>query len=139
MAFKVLLDANILLDITLKREAYQEARQVFNLINDGQIIAFITPSILHITGYWLTKSFGAPKAKVMLLTLLNDITVIDLPHEMALTALHSTMNDIEDALQYYTAIHHKLNFFVSRDKHLKSVAIPVLPVGTPTELIQKFS
>ena len=37
-----------------------------------------------------------------------DVTVIGLPHEIVLNALHSKITDIEDALQYYTAVHHKL-------------------------------
>ena len=136
MASKILLDANILLDLTLKREAYKEATAVFELIISGRLKAYITPSILHITSYWLTKSYGIAKAKKLLLTLLVDITVIDMPHEIALTALHSSIDDIEDALQYYTAIHHKIDFFISRDKQLQKAAIPVLPVYTPGDLIK---
>ncbi|RZL40751.1 MAG: PIN domain-containing protein [Pedobacter sp.] len=138
MASKIFLDANILLDITLKREAYNESKQVFLLASSGRVLAYITPSILHITGYWLTKAYGASKAKELLLTILTDVTVIDMPHEIALTALHSSINDIEDALQYYTAIHHKLDVFVSRDKQLQKNAVPALPVYTPIELIKEF-
>ena len=139
MASKVFLDANILLDFTLKRDEYEQSKQIIELVINGTIQAFITPSIVHIVGYWLTKAYGNAKAKEMLLTLMADVTVIDLLHEIVLNALHSKITDIEDALQYYTAIHHKLDYFVSRDKQLQKQSIPILPVYTPQELLAVLS
>lgn len=138
MAFKIFIDANILLDFTLKRADYAEAKQIFELSVTRQIHAFISPSIVHITGYWLSKAYGDAKAKELLLTLLTDVKVIDIPHEIVLNALHSKINDIEDALQYYSAIHHRLDYFISRDKQLQKQSIPVLPVYTPVEFIKDF-
>ncbi len=138
MASKVFTDANVLLDFTLKRSNYLHAKQIFELCVNGRIQAFVTPSILHISGYWLTKSYGSLKAKELLLTLLLHVKVIDITHHAALTALHSKMNYIEDALQYYSAIHHRLDYFISEDKNLKKESIPVLPVYTAAEFIQEF-
>lgn len=139
MAFRIFLDANILLDFTLKREAYPVARKIIEQVVNGQVQAFITPSIVHIVGYWLTKAYGNSKAKELLLTLLADINVIDIDHEITLTALHSKIKDIEDALQYYTAIHHKVDYFISRDKDLQKVSIPTLPVYTPDEFLEEIA
>lgn len=138
MAFKVFLDANILLDLTLKRDNYEQAKRIVALAIDGDIQVFITPSVLHIVGYWLSKEYGNAKAKELLLTLLADITLIDLPHEIAVNALHSKIGDIEDALQYYTAMHHKLDYFISRDKQLQKQGIPALAVYTPEEFLKEF-
>jgi predicted nucleic acid-binding protein len=138
MAFKVFIDANILLDFTLKRPAYEEAKKIIELVVNGNIQAFITPSIVHITGYWLTKAYGDAKAKELLLALLADVKVIDIPHHITLVALHSKINDIEDALQYYAAIYHKLDFFISGDKKLQKESIPVLQVYTPKEFLKQF-
>lgn len=138
MASRVFLDANILLDFTLKREAYPVARKLIELAIKGQIQAFITPSIVHIVGYWLTKAYGNAKAKELLLTLLADVRVVDINHEITVTALHSKIKDIEDALQYYTAIHHKVDIFISRDKDLQRAAIPTLPVYAPDEFLKEL-
>lgn len=139
MASKVFLDANILLDFTLKRDDYEQARTIVSLAVDGSIQGYITPSIVHIVGYWLTKAYGNSKAKTILLTLLTDITVIDLPHEIVLNALHSKITDIEDALQYYTAVHYKLDYFISRDKQLQKQGIPILPICTPQEFLSEIA
>ncbi|HEY9197260.1 MAG TPA: PIN domain-containing protein [Mucilaginibacter sp.] len=137
MAFKIFLDVNILLDFLLKRDDhYPDARQIMELVISNQIQAFITSSVLHITGYWVAKAYGSEKAKELLLSLLIDIKIIDIPHEVALTALHSKINDIEDALQYYTAIHHQVNYFISRDKQLQKGGIAALPVCSPGEFVK---
>lgn len=131
MAFKVFLDANILLDFLLKRDNYQNAKGIISLAVNGEINAYVTPAIVHIVGYWLTKAYGNAKAKELLLNLLIDVQVIDINHELTLLALNSKIDDIEDALQYYTAIHNQLNYFISSDKKFQKSAIPSLPVISP--------
>lgn len=138
MASKVFLDANILLDFTLKRAEYEQSKKIISLAVDGTIEAYITPSIVHILGYWLTKTYGNLKAKELLLSLLTDITVIDIPHEIVVNSLLSKINDIEDALQYFTAIHHKIDYFVSRDKTLQKQSSPTLPIYTPKEFLAEY-
>jgi predicted nucleic acid-binding protein len=128
MASKVFIDANILLDFTLKRVDYARAKKLIALVESGKVHGYVTPSIVHIVGYWLTKEYGAKKAKEVLLTLLVDIKVIDISHTTTLTTLHSKINDIEDALQYYAALHHKLDYFLSRDVKLMKEGTPVLPI-----------
>lgn len=98
------------------------------LIVDKRLRAFITPAIVHIVAYWVAKAYGVGQTKKLLLTLLVDVMVIDCTHEITLIALHSKIDDIEDALQYYTAIHHKIDFFISRDRQLQKSAITSLPV-----------
>lgn len=139
MAFKVFLDANVLLDFTLKREAYPVSRGIMELTVNGQIQAFITPPIVQVMGYWLTKAYGNAKAKELLLTLLADITVIDIGHEITLNALHSKIRDIEDAIQYYTAVHHQIDYFISRDKTLQKEAIPTLPIYSPDKFLKEIA
>lgn len=135
MASKIFIDANILLDFLLKRLEYETAKEIIGLGINKKFQAFITPSIIHICGYWLTKAYGSEKAKDLLLELLNDITVIDISHEITVNALNSRITDIEDALQYYTGLQHKIDYFISNDRGLKKAAIPVLPVFTSEEFI----
>lgn len=139
MAFKIFVDANVLLDFSLQRERYEISKKLIQHIIDGDFQAFITPSIIHTTGYWLTKAYGGNKAKAIILEFLTFIKVIDCPHHVALNALNSVMNDIEDSLQYYTALHHQLDFFITQDKHLQRSAIPVLPAYFPEEFLNLFS
>ena len=139
MAIKVFLDANVLLDFILKREQhYDDAKQIFQLVEENHINGYITSSVLHIIGYWVTKDFDVTKAKEIILNLLTIITVIDIRHETAVIALHSKIDDIEDALQYYAAIYHKLDYFITRDKQLQKDGIPALQVYSPSDFISKI-
>lgn len=136
MAFRILVDANILLDFALKREGYKVSRQLIEWAVKGRVQAFITPAILQLTGYWLTEAYGKDRAKELLLAILSDIQVIDIGHEIVVNALHSKISNMEDALSYYTAMHHKLDYFITRDKRLYEAAISVLPVCTPEEFLE---
>jgi len=140
MAFKIFLDDNVILDFTLQRDVgYENAKKIVQSVIDGKFKAYITPAIVHIAGYFLTKAHKAEIAKKLLLTLLTDITTIDIPHSITLQALHSPMHDIEDALQYYAAQHHNLDYFISRDKPLLSFDDrDKLPVIRPKEFVKQF-
>jgi predicted nucleic acid-binding protein len=138
MASRVFLDANILLDFTLQRARYAEAKKVIQKGIDGDIQLSTTPAVLHITGYWLTKAYSSTIAKQLILTLLTDVLVIDCDHATALIAINSNIDDIEDALQYYTALKYNVAYFISSDKKLKRAVMPQLPVYTAEELLEEL-
>ncbi|MGG7666315.1 type II toxin-antitoxin system VapC family toxin [Dyadobacter sp. BHUBP1] len=98
MATSVFLDANIVLDFFLKRKDYEDAREVVSLALEKKIKAFISPSILHIVSYWLTKAYGSAQSKDLLLLFLSDISIVDANQEVVNLALTSPIDDIEDAL-----------------------------------------
>jgi predicted nucleic acid-binding protein len=136
MAFRIFLDTDILLDLTLKRDKFQTARQLMEWAVQGRVQAFITASVLREVGALLAHAYGPGLARELLLALLAEVQVIDTGHEITVNALHSKMSRIEDALAYYTALHHKLDYFITRNKDLSKAAIPVLPVCTPEEFLQ---
>ena len=63
---------------------------------------------------------------------------MDASQEIAINSLCSNIDDIEDALQYYTALHHKLDFFITMDKTFRKSGISTLPIYTPDEFINEF-
>ena len=136
MAFRVFLDASILLDFTLKRAACESARRLVEWAIEGRIEVYVTPAVIQETTRWLKKVYGAKRAKEVMLALLAEVLVIDGGHAVAVGALHSDMSDMDEALSYYTALHHKMDYFITRDKDLLLAAIPVLPVCTPEEFIK---
>lgn len=63
-----------------------------------------------------------------------------LDNDTVLAAISNTdWSDIEDAIQYYTALHHNLDFFISSDKKLKKSAIPQLPVLSSIEILNRLN
>lgn len=138
MASKVFLHANFLLDITIQRPGFLEASQIIQRAIDGQVQLFTTPAVLHITSHYTTQAYGNNQTKQILLTLLNDVQIIECDHATALMAISSNMDDIEDALQYYTAIRFGMDYFISGDKKLKKTALPQLPIYTASELLAEL-
>lgn len=140
MAFKIFLDANIILDFTLQRDAgYDTAKKIVQNIIDKKFSACITPAIVHIAGYYLTKQHTATIAKKILLSLLDDITTIDTPYNIILQALRSNRLDIEDSLQYHSALHYNIDYFISRDKPLLNLKDQgKLPVIHPKVFVKQF-
>lgn len=136
MAFRVFMDADILLDLTLKRECYPSARQLMEWAVKGRIQAYVTPAVIQEVGRRLKEAYGAARAKELLLALLAEVLVIEGSHAVAVSALHSGMSDLDGALSYYAALHHKLDYFITRDEDLPKAAIPVLPVCTPEEFLK---
>jgi predicted nucleic acid-binding protein len=136
MASKVFIDANILLDLTLKRKGYDQAADIIRHAILGKFNLFTSPTVLHILAYYTRKAYGESTSKILLLTLLTDIHIIDCNHETALLALNSSIADAEDALNYYTALKAGINYYISSDKELKKVAIPQLPVLSAKEFLE---
>lgn len=138
MASKVFLDANIILDFVLKRANHNEAKIVFELEQKHKIRLFISSSILHIIGYYLSKNLGIHVAKQTLIKLLDIVEVIDANHEIALRALESDFLDIEDSLQYFIAIKSKMDYLITFDKDFQKYNSDKLPIIEPFLLVQKL-
>lgn len=136
MAFRVFLDADILLDFALKRPEYESARTLIEWVVQGRVEAYVTPAVIQDTARWLKKVYGAERAKELLLALLAEVIVIDGGHTVAVSALNSDMSDLDEALNYYAALHHKLDYFITRNEDLPKAAIPVLPVCTPEQFLK---
>lgn len=139
MGDKILLDANVLLDFLLIRhESAEDTAKIIRRIEGGYLNGYLTLSIVQILGYWLAKEWKHQKAKDGLAVLLNHFDILDGNKPVVRAALSSHMTDIEDALQYYTAIHHDVDLIISRDKQFKKNALPVLPIYTPEEFVKDF-
>lgn len=138
MASKVFLDANILLDLTLQREGFQYSSEILQLAINSRIRLFTTPAVLHIVAFCTAQAYNVKHTKQLFLTLLNDVKIIDCDHNTVLLALNSNIDDIEDAMLYYSALKSGMDYFISADKKLKKAAIPQLPVYTAAELLAEF-
>ena len=137
MAFRIFLDTDVLLDFALKKD--RNARQLMEWAVKGRVQAFITNYTVQVAGYWLTRAYGSVKAKELLSTLLADVQIIDAAHAITVDALHSRIENMDLALQYYTALHHKLDYFITRAGGLDGASSPVLPMCSPETFIQNNS
>lgn len=139
MAFKVFLDANLLLEYLLKRQKYDEVKAIFKLAENHKIKLYISSSILHVITYFMSKFIGVSQTKITLLKLMEVVKIIDGDHESAKKALNSNFNDLEDAIQYYIAIKHKMDFILTYDKDFQKFSLEDFPIVDVRNLIKKIS
>lgn len=139
MAYNIFFDVNVILDFTLQRSNFNDIEIIFNNIENGFQRGYITGASIHTVSYFLTKEYGQDKAKELLLNLLSTITVVDPPQEIIINALHANFNDIEDALQVYTALHYKMDFFLTSDKKLIKESSEVMPILNASAFLKYFS
>ena len=137
MAFRIFIDTEVLLDFTLKRKSYPVVRRMMEWAVGGRIQVFITAAIVRDIGEALTDAYGPAQAKELLLALLAEVQLIDAGYETTVNALHSKMADIPDAISYYAALHHRLDYYITRKDDLSKAANPVLPVCTPEDFVQQ--
>lgn len=138
MSNKIYIDANVILDYCLDRIEKPNAKIIFDEINKGNLRGYMSGSIIHILSYFLEKIYGVEKTKEVILAIIEDFEIIDMPKELIIQALHSKMNDIEDALQYYVALYHKMDYFISNDQQLKKDSTSSLPVLGTGEFVNVF-
>jgi len=139
MAHKLFIDVNIILDYTLQRKKWNNnARKIFVSIVEGKFEAIISAVTVHISSHILKKHLGADTAKQIILALINDVEVVSTPHEVVIQAMSSDWTDIEDAIQYYTALHHRADLFITRDGGLLNKSTPSLPVINPNTFTQTY-
>src|SRR3954447_7196464 len=68
MAFKIIPDASILIDLTLQRsDDYEDLVLIYQKIVDNTFQGFLTTSIIHINAYWLTKALDIDNTKKVLI------------------------------------------------------------------------
>lgn len=139
MGFKIFLDVNIILDYTLKRpEGYNAAKKILEKITTGEYEGYTSSVAIHIVGHVLKKYLKTALAKKMILALLNDLHIINPPREILVQAMSSQWNDLEDAIQYYTALHHHIDILITRDKDFIKKALPSLPILLPERFLESL-
>ena len=138
MAYKIYFDINVLLDLTLQRSNFNEVELIMNEIQNGFKKGFLTGATIHTLSYFLSKRYDQKKVKELLLNLLSIINVIDAPQNIINKALHANFNDIEDALQVYTAFHFNMDYFITSDKKLKKETSSTLPILSPSDYVKEF-
>ncbi len=138
MAYKIYFDINVLLDYTLQRNNFNEVEVIINDIENGYKKGYVSGATIHTLSYFLTKEYGQKQVKELLLNLLSIVTVIDPPQNVIEKALLANFNDIEDALEVFTAIHYNMDYFLTSDKKLKKETSAILPIVSPTDFIKEF-
>ncbi len=138
MAYKLFIDSDIFLDILLLREPhFNDSVALLYLRMDHQLELFTTPSIILNTNYIAVKNTNSLKAKTAVSEILKFVEIIESTKEELVSCFNNNYTDVEDAVQYYTAIQNSsLNYYITRNIKHFSFKKTELPVLTPTSFLK---
>lgn len=128
---KVFLDTNIVADLFLKREPFcQNSLKLFTLGFHKKITLYVS-SLSYATLAYLCRKMKKEE-RVLLFEKLRSLTVTTTVDRQTVDmALVSGFDDLEDAIQYYSAISSKVDVVLTRNK--KDFVEANVPVMTPDE------
>ena len=134
---KVLIDANIILDVLCKRPAfYEDSAKIFKLCEvkkiSGVISALSIPNIMYI----LRKELDADKTREILDSLMLIFSVADLKADDLKKAADMRFKDYEDAIQSACATRIKANYIVTRN--IKDFSESKVTAIKPAELLDRI-
>ena len=117
MSNKVYLDTDIIFDFISEREPFfEDALELFSLIDEGKITGYVSPLIFSNIYYIVRKQKTAGFARNVLINLKTILKIVSIDEKIITLALASNFKDFEDAIQYFAAIEHKIPYLITRNK-----------------------
>jgi predicted nucleic acid-binding protein len=127
---KLLIDTNIILDFLLQREPFfQNADLLFQAIDSGQIVGYVTATTLTDIYYVARRHTGRiEQARQAILETLTAMAICPVDRAVLESAFASGLADFEDAVQIACAVTQQLDAITTRDHNFSSSSISVLTV-----------
>jgi len=135
----VFLDTNVAFDQISKRDPfYTESQLLIDRAAKGTLSFSIAEGSILTLIYLAYDSYKIPNAKKQLLDFISMCSVLQSGKSLVMNALNSDFEDKEDAVQYFTALHHEADYFITRNKKDYEPFTTRLPVYTPTEFLNQI-
>lgn len=133
---KVFLDTNIILDVLAKREPhYEMSAKIFELCRRQYVEGIVCSLSFPTIAYVLRKEMNLEKifSSFEMLMKIFKISMVD--KKVVSEAIASKRPDIEDSMQYFSALTSNADCIISRDK--KGFKGLGLEVFAPSEFMEK--
>lgn len=138
----VFADTNVFLDAILQRSAAgEDCGEILEMAYAGDIKIYTSVSCLLNVIYFLQKADIPSQAIIEMMEQLLKVISLSSPDEKNFsTALHAGFSDLEDAVQYHTALHVKgMDYFITSNLKDFKKATSQLPVLTPKQFMKKYN
>lgn len=121
---KIFIDTNIFLDLLLKRDASEEALEIFNSISSGEFEAVILDITILNIDYVAKKQTKDIRSFLHLIN--ENFEIVGATNSQIKQALELENSDLEDNLQYISALENSCDLIVSNDANFYSKDLEVL-------------
>ena len=134
---RLFLDANILVALLNKEyPLFTYAARIVSLADNKNFKVYTSPVCLAIAFYFAEKKSGTQMAKKKITLLAEKLFITNTGKEEVLQALQNKkVNDFEDGLEYYSAMHSKCDVIISED--LNDFYFLMMPVFTSKAFLEK--
>jgi predicted nucleic acid-binding protein len=134
----VLIDTNILIDVTQERAPFLlQSEQVMILAAQGRLNAYISASTVSDVYYLTRRANGHEWTIDFLRNLFTFCQIATVDRRVIQQALASDWSDFEDAIQWATALNHACQAIVTRNPQDYPVQTPQILM--PEQLIALFA
>lgn len=136
----IFLDTDVAFDLISKREPYfTQALPLVQLAGENRLTLSISGGCLSILIYLSYDIYKLDQAKERLIHFVSACRVLSGGKAEFFNAIESDFSDKEDGLQYYTALQHNCDYFISRNlRHYKNT-VPRLPVYSPVAFLKEIN
>ena len=135
---RVIVDTNVVLDVLLEREPFVKAAvDVFSLVEESRIHAFLCATTITTIDYLLTQSLPASKARDTLSKLISLFEIATVNRPVIERALRSKIRDFEDAVLDEAGQMAVVDSVVTRN--MKDFAGSTLNVFDPNEFLAQIN
>jgi hypothetical protein len=106
---------------------------------EGVVMGYASSASFYTLSYVIRKSVSAAETRKLLGDYLRFISILPTQKNTLRNSLDSSFTDLEDAFQYFTALHDdSLDFFITNNlKDFQKVS-QQLPVLSPKKLFQQY-
>ena len=133
---RVFIDTNILVDLICKREKFIEnAKKIFLYAYDQKITLAIS-ALSYINTLYIAKRYDFKQEEIIkALQIISQFSIITgFDEDTIKLALASDWKDMEDAVQYYSALTTGIDYIVTRNQ--KDFQNSNIPIVSPDEIIK---
>ena len=131
---EIFLDTDVAFDIISKREPhFTSSVKLLHLAAQDEVKLVISESSLANLFYLSFDIYKIKDASDRLTDFIGACEIVHAGKASVLQALKSPFKDKEDALQYYTALHNKADYFITRNIKDYRHKLQSLPVYLPDD------
>lgn len=128
------LDTNVLIDLIDKREPFYNDIAVIASMAENKEFKLAASSLSFVNTVYVVSRNVEEKLVLEALKKLRIICEVSNIDEIVIDkSLISNFNDFEDAVQYFSALHHKSEIILTRNK--KDFKNSEIPTMTPSEFL----
>ena len=119
MATRIFIGTNIFLDLLdNQRQCHREAVLLFELIDNGEVMAFFSESVVATTDYILQKLLSKDLRTAFFGEISRKIQMLPCSNMILDRAVSLEFEDLEDVILFQLALENKVDFFITNDKKL---------------------